>query len=269
MRLVRIVAPLFFLLLSVGCRENVFVHGPVVPSLLFAPGAAEPGEEFVLGIHFAIAPDWHLYWNGKNDSGSPMTFTVLEAPAGTSFGDTEWPAPVRIVSPGDIVDHVYFEETMLRIPGTLADPLPPDTDTLVFRLALEWVVCEEVCEFGTEEVVVRVPVGSSAGAPGDAGDAFGRFAGRYPVPLAGSGVSIGWDGDSMIVRDEDAAAIVFYPADTSSPFASPYFDERRAEPGLVIPFEPAGTGTRAAGVLVREGKSRPPVWIDSRPGSAQ
>ncbi len=265
MRTVRIIIPVILLFSTLGCREDAFVNGPVAPSLLFSPGPVEPGEPFTLGIHFAIAPNWHLYWNGKNDSGSPMTFTVVEAPPGTTFGDAEWPAPERIVSPGDIVDHVYFEETMLRLPGLLPDPLPAGVDTLVFRLSLEWVVCDEVCEFGAKEVVVRVPVGTSRGVPREAAGAFQRLAGRYPVPLAESGAQVAWDGGRMIVRDEDASSIVFYPAETSSPFAPPYHDERSEDPAFVVPFETEGTDVRASGVLVWEGKNRPPAQIDSRP----
>ncbi|NNE08683.1 MAG: hypothetical protein HKN20_08995 [Gemmatimonadetes bacterium] len=267
MRPIRIIIPLLLLSLTLGCGENRFVNGPVVPSLLYSPGPVAPGEPFTLGVHFAIAPEWHLYWNGKNDSGSPMTFTVLEAPEGATLGDAEWPAPVRYVSPGNIVDHVYFDETMLRVPGMLPDPLPAGADTLVFRLALEWVVCHEVCEFGADEVVVRVPVGESRGVPREAAGAFRRLAGRYPVPLADTEARISWDGGRMIVRDEDAASIVFYPAETSSPFAPPYQDERLEEPALVVPFETEGTDIRAAGVLVWEGRNRPPARIDSRPSS--
>ena len=48
-----------------------------------------------------MQPGWHVYWNGRNDTGTPVRIT-LTVPEGFAAGDVLWPAPVRHVAAGEI-----------------------------------------------------------------------------------------------------------------------------------------------------------------------
>lgn len=116
---------------------------------------ARPGESVTIGLCFDIDDQWHMYWNGRNDSGLPPT-VAWRLPDGWSVTRTQWPAPVRYTS-DILLDHVYFDRVVL-----LATISIPDTDTTpgsrIIRADARWMVCQEACilERGSAEATISL-----------------------------------------------------------------------------------------------------------------
>ncbi|HRJ49602.1 MAG TPA: protein-disulfide reductase DsbD family protein, partial [Phycisphaerales bacterium] len=98
---------------------------------------------------------WHMYWNGRNDSGLAPTVTWT-LPEGWAVKQTRWPAPVRYTS-DILLDHVYHDRVVLlatvSIPAEMANPG-------VHRIKADarWMVCQEACviERGSAEASIMV-----------------------------------------------------------------------------------------------------------------
>lgn len=158
-------------------RPRLIWVAPAVTENLPPDQAApkRPGQprHAALAIQLAIEPGWHVYWPGQNDSGSPVEID-LTLPEGWKAGPIQWPAPVRHVADGDLLDHVLEGRPVLIVPievpgadapaggggggggggGSAADePAPP---RITAKLA--WMVCKEACKVGKAEVVVDAPL---------------------------------------------------------------------------------------------------------------
>ena len=111
------------------------------PTLIAEHSSIAPGSTVRIAVDFAINPGWHLYWPGRNDTGfEPQV--EWELPEGWTIGDLHWPAPVRYVSPGDILDHIY--EDRLTLIADLTAPADA-TDSVDIAAELSWLVCKDVC----------------------------------------------------------------------------------------------------------------------------
>ncbi len=181
------------------------------------------GDGNWIGIHFKIAPKWHLYWNGVNDSGfAPKV--KWHAPAGVTIGELLWPAPVRHISEGDILDHIYENEVTLIAPVTLA-PEAMGGDSIEIKASVEWLVCEEVCVPEDAELSLSVPVRKTREArqPGPDAGAFGAARTRIPSPLqpTDARVSVDIRGSTATIKARDGKGLSFYPLDGCSKLARP------------------------------------------------
>ncbi|HBL31710.1 MAG TPA: hypothetical protein DD490_33220 [Acidobacteria bacterium] len=97
---------------------------------------APPDGEVRLGLHFKLAPGWHVYWKNSGDAGFPPVVVFGETP-GLSAPELLWPAPERFELPGDLVAFGYADEVVYPLrtrrtagPGT-ALSLSADVDYLV------------------------------------------------------------------------------------------------------------------------------------------
>src|SRR6185503_16838228 len=63
--------------------------------------ALTPGRTAWLALHFTIRPGWHTYWLNPGDAGE-KTDIAWTLPPGFSAGPIQWPAPERLLEPGDI-----------------------------------------------------------------------------------------------------------------------------------------------------------------------
>ena len=140
-----------FLLLLGGCGEEERPApgregDPVQIRLFPSVRAISPGAAFDVGLEMTPAPGWHLYWKGKSDSGAPIRIVPV-LPEGVSAGEVLWPVPERLLSPGGILDHVYYDKVVIVLPLCAAEELPPGEEVRI-RLAVDWIACREACVFG-------------------------------------------------------------------------------------------------------------------------
>jgi thiol:disulfide interchange protein DsbD len=182
-----------------------------------------PGRENWLALEFTIESHWHLYWDGRNDSGMPPT-VEWTLPEGFKTGAVVWPAPKRLALPGGLLDHVYEDRLTLLVPLSV----PADAKPGPVRVAgdLKWLVCSDVCLQGDGHVSGEFVVGADASAePKQGKDAkvFAAARARVPQPLpkptpADPGpVRVTWKAGEVEIHVPGAEKLAFYPGHESSP----------------------------------------------------
>ncbi|MFO0987560.1 MAG: protein-disulfide reductase DsbD family protein [Alphaproteobacteria bacterium] len=77
--------------------------------------ALVPGGTAWVALHLAIRPGWHTYWLNPGDAGEP-TEIAWTLPPGYSAGAIQWPAPERLVEPGDIAVYGYTGSATHLVP---------------------------------------------------------------------------------------------------------------------------------------------------------
>jgi len=140
---------------------------------------APAGGDAGLGLEFALAPGWHVYWKNSGDAGFPPRF----APSpGTPFARiaVRFPAPRRFALPGDLVAFGYEGEVVYPLDGALAASAPSPA-----RLAgrLDYLVCAEECIPYRADLALELPVGEAAEDPALA-PAVDAWRARLPIPAA-------------------------------------------------------------------------------------
>jgi thiol:disulfide interchange protein DsbD len=200
-------------------------------SLVAEAGRIRPGQTVLVGLKFALTDGWHIYWDGRNDTGFPPT-ADWTLPEGVTVGPMLWPAPHRYISPGNILDHVYEGEPTILIPITLDSTIVPGS-TLTIEGEVEWLVCKDIClpGFGPVSIdldVTRVGNTSAQEPPLAEGSPIARAAARLPKPVTAQspveGLTLTWTEQAVRVHAEDAEALTFYPAMASTSLVSPLED---------------------------------------------
>jgi DsbC/DsbD-like thiol-disulfide interchange protein len=109
--------------------------------------------ELRMGLHFRLAPHWHVYWKNSGDAGFAPTL-VFAPVAGLSQPEVLWPAPRRFDLPGDLVAFGYQDEVVYPVRARLhgSDSAGSAGRAGTNRLALltlvadlDYVVCEIDC----------------------------------------------------------------------------------------------------------------------------
>ncbi len=224
----RFTLPILCLLLSATAawaqpswEKNPVSHAKA--SLITENTAFFVGDGNWIAIHFKIDPHWHLYWDGVNDSGfaPKVTWTT---PAGVKIGELQWPAPKRMVSEGDILDHVYEGEVTLIAPVSIA-PEAAKNQSITIKASAEWLVCERVCIPGNAELSIDVPLRKTKEAPAPSKDAPLFAATRARVPKAWTTsddtLSVAVQGESATVKSSKNKWLAFYPLNGCSDLENP------------------------------------------------
>lgn len=186
---------------------------PVLVGVEVSPAAAAPGESVTLIWRFELADDWHLYWMGRNDSGFPPLIE-LDLPDGWVAGGLQWPTPERHVAPGDILDHVYFEELVLL--QKIGAPLgaAPDQEIRI-KADVQWLACRDMCVPGRAALEVAIPVRSHQTPVDD--DPAAEAAARLPRDLPPNTLETAWEGGIFHVHHPRAERLTFMPTDDCGP----------------------------------------------------
>ncbi len=202
-----------------------------------------PGSTVSVALKLTIDPGWHVYWNGLNDSGSPIE-PVLTLPKGWTFDHWRWPTPSRHLAPGDILDHVYEQQVVLLTNVTVPKDASPG---LKAELALDasWLVCKDVCipEDGSARVSVAIdetPRKHIASIP-----VFKSAALKMPRAWPKDGrVLAEWDGTVLRLRAKDAATLAFYPKNAEPAPLNLIQDGEVKGEELTLRFAPAKPGEK-------------------------
>lgn len=236
--------------------------------------ALVPGTTAMLGFAFDIDPGWHLYWNGRNDSGFPPE-AKLTLPPGLEAGELQWPAPQRHVAPGDILDHIYEKRVTLLLPVRVSPDARPG-ERLRVRASLDWLVCEEACLPGSGEAELTLPVVETTAEASPSADArlFEEARARLPRPRGeqpdvgplSMALTGGASGAKFEARAENAEWMAFYPAEECSPATRAIAECEVKGNRLVVSLD-GGDEARAVGVLeVRIRGRASPLFYEVRLG---
>jgi thiol:disulfide interchange protein DsbD len=108
-----------------------------------------PGHPLLLGIHFQLEKDWHIYWTNPGDSGQPPV-VLWQLPSGFSAGEIQWPRPEKLKS-SQSADYGYKDEVLLLAPVHVPFDLKnrdlknSSTANLSISADTKWLICREVC----------------------------------------------------------------------------------------------------------------------------
>jgi DsbC/DsbD-like thiol-disulfide interchange protein len=97
--------------------------------------------EIRLGLQFALAPGWHVYWKNSGDAGFPPVVVFAEEP-GLAATELLWPAPERFELRGGLVAFGYAGEVVYPVRATLRDAAG---DRLRLAADVDYLVCEVDC----------------------------------------------------------------------------------------------------------------------------
>jgi len=144
-----------------------------VVTLVSETASYRQGQDFRLGLHFRIAPGWHIYWQNPGDAGTPPDI-AWTLPSGARAGEIQWPAPVRVAE-GPVVGYAYTGDVVL--PVTIA---PVGDGPLSLEAEANWLVCQKICVPEAGHFQLTLPPGTAAPAP--AAPLFAAADARHPRP---------------------------------------------------------------------------------------
>lgn len=161
--------------------------------LVLSHEKAKPGETVWAGVHFRMAPGWHIYWENSGDSGIP-TRVEWDLPATLKPGELLWPAPQRFEA-GGLVTYGYEGEVVLLTSITV--PSGTASGSVTLRAKASWLECiAEKCVPGTAPVAAQLTIGEeSRRAPEATLIEFWR--GKLPETKPGSFARAWWEAPAV------------------------------------------------------------------------
>ncbi len=168
-------------------------HETVVQAELIL-GAKDLSRPFSVGLRFALAPEWYLYWMNPGDAGLPAEIRWF-LPPGLEAGPCLFPVPEKFVS-GGIVAFGYKKEVVLL---TEIRPRPGfqwDEKTAI-AAEVDWLVCKESCLRGLSRVEI-FPAGMDKNRLHRGQKLISSY--RRRLPLSVNRLGLSW-GDATIHRE--------------------------------------------------------------------
>ena len=191
--------------------------GHVQLELVAAQTSLRPGESQEIFAHFTIAPLWHLYWDGQNDTGIPPAFQ-WSLPEGWTMSAPEFPAPTRHVLSGGILDYIYEKDLICRFVVTVSKDILPGTASKL-QLKASWLECAEVCIPGAAELDATLRVEAAEGKPNPVATELAvQFQRQNPRAWAAlKDGSLKLEGSKLTFAVEGAMRLEFFPSSKCSP----------------------------------------------------
>lgn len=181
--------------------------------LVLEHASVAPGGATTIGVHFEMDPQWHIYWPGQNDSGSP-TIIRWKLPEGWKVEEVQWPAPQRHLAEGEILDHVYEKSATLIARLKTPKTVKPG-DKAAIAAEVEWLVCKSACIPGSAALSGEITI---ADAPAPGADAKLIEAARAALPKPpGDAVKLAWSGRTLRLTVDGADQLTFAPHEASAP----------------------------------------------------
>lgn len=232
------------------------------------------GQTNTLALVFTIDHDWHVYWDGQNDTGMAVSLD-LKTPEGWpqdwTAGPLVEPVPVRHIANGDLLDHVLEGSPVMLFSVDVPEAAAGTTVTILGEAS--WLVCREACMLDDEGLELRLPVvgpGETAMPSADAG-LLGEAAEALPSPADKpvDWASWEWADGRLVIRAEAKGTLEFYPSANSIPIADLVESGTTTSGELRLGLGAAASERRATirGVVALRGKngSVRSFWLDETP----
>jgi len=234
---------------------------PAQPRIIAEYAGLVPGQTNTLALTFDIKEDWHVYWQGQNDTGFPV-FVEWSLPQGFAAGELLWPTPHRHVAKGGILDHIYEDgEATLLLPVDVPETAEPGSVVTISAEA-EWLVCREACIPGFESVEASFVILEPGETPPASPDA-GRIAEarrRLPVPIpeGATDIEVRWiDGVLAIDAGRPVKRLEFLPHESGREIENPLKTATSDDGKLRLKTGPGDEPVRGIIVMDLGDKARP------------
>ncbi|HEY0369796.1 MAG TPA: protein-disulfide reductase DsbD domain-containing protein, partial [Chthoniobacterales bacterium] len=109
--------------------------------------AVVSGKPFKVGLLLHMVPGWHTYWKFPGDAGIP-TEMKWSLPNEWKIGELQWPIPLKIDEPGDILIYGYHDEVLLT--QEITPPAALAGSSVKLTAEASWLVCEKICIPGSK-----------------------------------------------------------------------------------------------------------------------
>jgi DsbC/DsbD-like thiol-disulfide interchange protein len=126
-------------------------------NLIMLQETGTPGGEIMLGLHFEIEKDWHIYWQNPGDSGIPVRASWT-ADNHFDFSSLLWPYPGTFREE-HLITYGYKDETLLMVPVNISENTTPGTYTV--EAFVEYLACKRICLPGFETHKIEIEIKES------------------------------------------------------------------------------------------------------------
>jgi DsbC/DsbD-like thiol-disulfide interchange protein len=168
-------------------------------SLMAEHAVVAPGTDTWIGVHFAMKPGWHVYWQNPGDSGeAPSVEWTL--PSGFSTAETQWPVP-ELIKVGPIVNYGYHGDVLLPV-RLKVSPKAKAGDTVSIAARVRYIACADVCVPGRADQTLRLRIGDAE--PSADARRFASARVRLPVDTRGLGA---WAAAAAVGADTVTVSI--------------------------------------------------------------
>ena len=204
-----IFAALLLIALRSGALAQKYEGRELVQASLVADSSAiVPGKPFTVGLLLRMVPNWHTYWKFPGDAGIPTEMKWNLSP-GWKVGEIQWPIPLILKEPGDILIYGYHDEVLL-----LQEIIPPASlteSTVKLSGDANWLVCEKICIPGSAKLQIELPVAAQNAPAND--ELFARYRRALPQNWpAGKVARASWKRNgSELQLSVESAALANYP----------------------------------------------------------
>ena len=129
---------------------------PTGTAVRLLAGARE-GDNLTGGVEIRLSPGWKTYWRYPGDSGVPPRF---DWSGSTNLADIEilWPVPIRFDDGDGNYSIGYKHDVVIPFKVTPKDASKP----VDLKLALDFAVCEKICQPANAALDLSVPAGGAA-----------------------------------------------------------------------------------------------------------
>ncbi len=124
--------------------------------LVAAQSAVGDAARVSLGLQIRLEPGWKTYWRDPGEAGLPPRLDWTGS-GNVAAAEIAWPAPKRFTAFG-FDSFGYAGEVVFPIELTLRRPGQPVTA----RLAVDYMVCAEICVPASAELALDLPAGPVA-----------------------------------------------------------------------------------------------------------
>ncbi len=238
----RLVPALLLLAAVAGFKTSAFAQryegrDLVQARLVADTNAIVPGKPFTMGLLLHMVPGWHTYWRYPGDAGIP-TEIKWQLPAGWKVGPIQWPIPLKLIEPGDILVYGYHDEVLLMQqitpPATLAAKTAP------LKADANWLVCEKICIPGAASVHLDLPIAGNSLPANE--ELFARYRRSLAQTWPDAKVAAAqWQrrGSDLLLTIKSAAlaqypAVDFFPAPIGNTIVGHPQIEKRAEGRVTV-----------------------------------
>ena len=176
-----------------------------------------PGQTTWLGLRLDPAEHWHTYWKMGGDSGEPTSLNEWSAPAGSTIGEIQWPAPYWLpFYDTDLVNFAYEGEVLLPVAVTI--PADFEGDSVELSTLAYWNVCDQICIPGEQRLSITLPVGDAPELDAGTAQVFATAREQLPIvdhgiksiiAVAGERVSLGFESPDPVFANYTEA--FFFP----------------------------------------------------------